>query len=254
MTGRQAMPLRGRTALVTGASRGIGHATAIAMARAGARVAVVARDADALDKLVADLGGPAAAVAIPCDVTSADQVTAMVETAIETLGTVDIVVNNAGGCRFTVPFEKMRPSGWQSTTRLNLDSVMHVCQAVSGHLIERGSGSVINVSSAVATAGRRTMAHYSAAKAAVVAFSNSLALEWAAYGIRVNCISPGWTATDMTADQMDKSEVQEEIATRVPLGRWASPEEIAAPMVFLASDAASYITGQNLIVDGGLTV
>ncbi|MFI8301660.1 SDR family NAD(P)-dependent oxidoreductase [Streptomyces nigra] len=248
------MPLEGRTALITGASRGIGRATAIAMARAGARVAVLARDRDALAKLVIDLGGPQAATPIPCDVTDAGQVGNAVETAIESLGALDVVVNNAGGCRFTTPFETMRPSGWQSTTRLNLDSVMHVCQAVSEHLIERGSGSVINMASAVAITSMKDMTHYVAAKAAVIGFTKSLALEWAAHGIRVNCMSPGWTATDMTSVEMRDPDRRKEIAAQVPLGRWASPQEMAAPAVFLASDAASYITGHNLVVDGGLTL
>ncbi|WP_326782830.1 SDR family NAD(P)-dependent oxidoreductase [Streptomyces sp. NBC_00151] len=248
------MPLEGRTALITGASRGIGRATAIAMRRAGARVAVAARDHEALAKLVIDLGGPEVAVPIPCDVTAADQVSAAVDAAIETLGALDIVVNNAGGCRFTTAFETMRPSGWQSTIRLNVDSVMHVCQAVSGHLIERGSGSVINLASAVTIRSMKDMTHYVAAKAAVIGFTRSLALEWAAHGIRVNCISPGWTATDMTSVEMRNSERRKEIVAQVPLGRWASPEEMAAPAVFLASDAASYITGHNLVVDGGLTL
>jgi NAD(P)-dependent dehydrogenase (short-subunit alcohol dehydrogenase family) len=248
------MPLEGRTALITGASRGIGQATATAMVRAGARVAVLARSSEALAELVIDLGGPEVAFAVPCDVTDADQVGDAVGAAIETLGVLDIVVNNAGGCRFTAPFEAMRPSGWQSTTRLNLDSVMHVSQAVAGHLVERGRGSVINVASTVAIASMRDMTHYVAAKAAVIGFTRSLALEWAAHGIRVNCISPGWTETDMTSVEMRDPEKRNRIASQVPLGRWASPQEMAAPAVFLASDAASYITGQNLIIDGGLTL
>ncbi|MFI8301672.1 SDR family NAD(P)-dependent oxidoreductase [Streptomyces nigra] len=142
--------------------------------------------------------------------------------------------------------QTMRPSGWQSTTRLNLDSVMHVCQTVSEHLIERGSGSVINMASAVAITSMKDMTHYVAAKAAVIGFTKSLALEWAAHGIRVNCMSPGWTATDMTSVEMRDPDRRKEIAAQVPLGRWASPQEMAAPAVFLASDAASYITGHNL--------
>ncbi|HET6501393.1 MAG TPA: SDR family NAD(P)-dependent oxidoreductase [Amycolatopsis sp.] len=245
--------LDGRTALVTGASRGIGRAIAVALSGAGARVALLARHHDDLDKLVAELGGPAKAVAIPCDVTSATQVGIAVNVAITMLGHLDIVVNNAGGCRFMAPFRDTRLSGWDSSIRLNLDSVVNVCHAVADHLIARGRGSVINVSSTVAAAGLPRAAHYAAAKSAVISLTRTLAIEWAGYGIRVNALCPGWIATELSSPQRDNPQAEKELLAQVPMGRWGLADELAAPAVFLASDASSFMTGQSLVIDGGLS-
>jgi NAD(P)-dependent dehydrogenase (short-subunit alcohol dehydrogenase family) len=245
--------LTGRTAIVTGASRGIGRAIALGFASAGADVALVARDesklAEVRDEIEA-LGRRA--VALPCDVTDRDRVRAMTRTAIDELGHVDVVVNNAGGTAFMVPFTSVRFPGWAKVMRLNVDSVVHVCQAVGPHLLERQSGSVVNVASVAGLAGAPFVSPYGASKAAVVSVTRSLAMEWGPAGVRVNALCPGWTATELNRDLWDDDERSRATIHRVPLGRWARAEEMVGPALFLASDASSFVTGHALVVDGGL--
>ncbi|GII61641.1 2-deoxy-D-gluconate 3-dehydrogenase [Sphaerisporangium krabiense] len=249
----QAFDLSGRGALVTGASRGIGRAIALAYAAAGADVALVARSRDALAEVAGEIEalGRRAHV-IPCDLSDRDAAGAAAREAVERLGHVDVVVNNAGGSNFIVPFKDLRLSGWDKLMRLNLDSAMAVCHALAPHLLERGSGSVINVAS-VAAQGAPFMAPYAAAKAGVVALTKSLALEWAGSGVRVNALCPGWTATDLNRVLWEDENAGKATIAGVPMGRWGAPEEMAGPAVFLAADASSYMTGQVLFVDGGLT-
>jgi NAD(P)-dependent dehydrogenase (short-subunit alcohol dehydrogenase family) len=228
--------LTGKTALVTGSSRGIGRAIAMGLAEAGAEVALNGRDAETLDEVRREIeaaGGRA--VVIPADVTDRDAVIAMVGATIETLGALDIVVNNAGGTAFMVPFGNLRFDGWTKVMRLNTESVVHVCQAVAPHLLERGAGSVIN------------------SKAAVLSLTRSLAMEWASAGVRVNALCPGWTATDLNRNLWENEQISAGMMATVPMGRWGRAEEMAGATVFLASDAASYVTGQAIGVDGGLT-
>jgi NAD(P)-dependent dehydrogenase (short-subunit alcohol dehydrogenase family) len=247
--------LNGKTALVTGASRGIGRAIALSYAAAGADVAVLARNAELLEEVargVESLGRKA--VVLVADVTDADAVATAVAEAILGLGHIDVVVNNAGGNSFTSPFVGMRHSGWQKVMTLNLDSTVHVCQAVGAHMIERGSGSVINVSSVAGLGGTPFMSHYGAAKAAVLSLTRSISIEWAHAGVRVNALVPGWVATDLTDFARTNEEVGRALISRVPMQRWATVEEMTGPAVFLASDASSFMTGQMLVVDGGLSV
>jgi 2-deoxy-D-gluconate 3-dehydrogenase len=178
----------------------------------------------------------------------------MVDGAISALGHLDVVVNNAGGNSFSAPFLDARPSGWDKIMKLNLDSVVEVCRAVGPHLLERKSGSVINVASVAGLAGMPTMGHYGTAKAAVIALTKTLATEWAWAGVRVNSLVPGWVATDLTEFARADEGIEKALISRVPMQRWATVEEIAGPAVFLAADASSFVTGQTLVVDGGLTV
>jgi len=247
--------LSGKSALVTGASRGIGQAIALAFAHAGADVALVARDEDALRGVAADIEALGRrAVVLPCDVTDGEAVERSVAAAVDGLGRLDVVVNNAGGNSFSVPFAQMRPSGWEKTLRLNLDSVVHVTQAAAPHLLNRPGSSVINMASIAGISSVPLMAHYGAAKAAVISLTRTLAVEWAWAGVRVNALLPGWIETDLTDFLRDNAEAEKGTLSRVPMHRWGKPEEIALPAVFLASDAASFITGQVLVVDGGLSV
>jgi NAD(P)-dependent dehydrogenase (short-subunit alcohol dehydrogenase family) len=247
--------LTGKTAFVTGASRGIGRVMAAAFAGAGADVALVARSEDGLKETARQITHQGReAVIIPADVTQEEAVNAAVDEAINRLGHLDIVVNNAGGNNFTVPVLDMRPSGWDKIMRLNVDSTLYVCRAAGRHLTEQGSGSVINVASVAGLGGAPGMAHYGAAKAAVVSLTKSLAAEWAALGVRVNALCPGWTATDLNRFLWDSEDGGQAIIASVPMGRWGRVEEMAGPAVFLASEASSFMTGQVLVVDGGQTI
>jgi NAD(P)-dependent dehydrogenase (short-subunit alcohol dehydrogenase family) len=247
--------LANRHALVTGASRGIGRAIAEAYAAAGADVALLARDGALLEEASKAVEGHGRrAVVLVADVTDADAVRLAVETAIEQLGHLDVVVNNAGGNSFSAPFVDVRTAGWHKTVALNLDSTVSVCQAVGPHLLERRRGSVINVASVAGLTAVPAMSHYGAAKAAVLSLTRTLAVEWAPAGVRVNALVPGWVATDLTEFARRDAAVGQRLLSRVPMGRWATVDEMTGPAVFLASDAASFMTGQTLVVDGGLTV
>ena len=247
-----AFDLTGKKAFVTGASRGIGRVIAVALAAAGADVALAARSQDGLAETarqVTELGRKA--FVFPLDVTRQDDVTATVQEAIRLLGQLDIVVNNAGGMNFMVPFLDMRVSGWEKIMRLNLDSTIYVCQAVGAHLRERGRGSVINVASVAGMSATPGLMPYGASKAAVISVTKTLAVEWAPSGIRVNALCPGWTATDLNELLRSAPDGGQSVIASVPMGRWGRPEEMAGPAVFLASDASSFMTGQVLVVDGG---
>jgi NAD(P)-dependent dehydrogenase (short-subunit alcohol dehydrogenase family) len=247
--------LTGRSAFVTGASRGIGRVIAVALAEAGADVALVARSEDGLAgtaEAIEALGRKA--FVIPADVTSAEAVEKAVATAIDELGQVDVVVNNAGGSNFMVSFRDLRLAGWDKLMRLNLDSAVYVCHAFAGHLLERGHGSVINVASVAGVGASPLLSPYGAAKAGLISLTKSLAVEWARDGVRVNALCPGWTATDLNRNLWGDEQAGPATVATVPMGRWAAPEEMAGPAVFLASDASSYMTGQVLIVDGGQAI
>jgi NAD(P)-dependent dehydrogenase (short-subunit alcohol dehydrogenase family) len=257
--------LEGRTALVTGGSRGIGRVVALAYADAGADVAVASLDDAETAAVGAEIearGGRSLAVA--CDVTNRDAVRAMVDSVVEHWGQLDIVVNNAGGTSPSTPLTELSFSQWQEIIDLNLSSVVHMCQAVAPHLRRREpvtdpadftptSTSVINVASIAALGAAPGLAPYSVSKAAVVSLTQTLAMEWAPFRIRVNALCPGWLATDLTRRVRDNPAASSAIAAKIPLGRWGHPEEMAGPALFLASDASSFMTGQTLVVDGGYT-
>jgi NAD(P)-dependent dehydrogenase (short-subunit alcohol dehydrogenase family) len=247
--------LTGKNAFVTGASRGIGRSIAVALAGAGADVALVARSEQGLTETAADiiaLGRKA--LVIPADVTSQEAVDAAVARAIEQLGYVDVVVNNAGGSNFMAAFLDLRLSGWDKLMRLNLDSAVYVCHAIGGHLVERGAGSVINVASVAGVTASPLLSPYGAAKAGLVSLTKSLAVEWGATGVRVNALCPGWTATDLNRQLWEDPVAGPATVATVPMHRWGRPDEMAGPAVFLASPASSYMTGQIVVVDGGQTI
>lgn len=247
--------LAGRRALVTGASRGIGRAIAEVLAAAGADVAIAARSAEGL----AEVGGlvratGARCVEIPVDVTADGAAGAMVAATVEGLGGLDILVNNAGGNSFMVPLQDMRPSGWQKTMALNLDSIVELTQAAIPPILAGGHGSIINVASVAGTNGSPFMSHYGAAKAALISLTRSVAIELATQGVRVNALVPGWIQTDLTGFLRVDEGMESVLLDRVPMKRWGTADEIAQGALFLASDASSFMTGQSLVLDGGLTV
>jgi NAD(P)-dependent dehydrogenase (short-subunit alcohol dehydrogenase family) len=177
----------------------------------------------------------------------------MVDGAIGGLGHLDVVVNNAGGTAFMVPFTQLRFAGWEKVMRLNVESVVHVLQAVAPHLLDRGRGSVVNVASVAGLGATPALTPYGASKAALISLTRSLAVEWASAGVRVNALCPGWTATELNRNLWEDERASAGLTATIPMGRWGRAEEMAGPAVFLASDASSFMTGQVLVVDGGQT-
>jgi 3-oxoacyl-[acyl-carrier protein] reductase len=242
--------LKDKVAIVTGASQGIGRNTALALARAGAKVAVAARNEEKLATLVTEIeatGG--AALAVKMDVADADQVKAGFKQVIEKFGRLDILVNNAAITRDGLSM-RMKPDDWEAVLKTNLTGA-HLCiqQALSSMMRAR-AGRIINISSVVAQSGNAGQANYVAAKAGLIGLTKAVAIEIASRNITVNAVAPGFIETPMTDVLPDK--VKEELKTRIPLGRMGSAREVAAAIVFLASDEAGYITGHVLNVNGGM--
>lgn len=250
--GLEIFSLEGKRALVTGASRGIGEAVASAFAEAGADVAVAARSTEALETLAGKIIATGRrAVPITCDVTKPEEVEACVERTIADLGAIDVLVNNAGGSRFMAPFLQTRAEGWYKGIDLNLHSVYEFCRVAGAHMVERGSGSVINVASTGGLHASPTLAFYGAAKAAVVHLSKTLAVEWGGWGVRVNAVCPGWVKTDLNRNLWGNPETERATVERVPLQRWGETRDIAWTAVWLASEAGAYVNGAAIVVDGG---
>jgi NAD(P)-dependent dehydrogenase (short-subunit alcohol dehydrogenase family) len=246
--------LTGRTALVTGASRGIGRAIALGLARAGADVAVSARDEGLLEQVRAEVEALGRkAFVLPADVTDAEACVRLAEDAVAALGRLDVLVNNAGGSSYMGAFTDLRFKGWEKTMRLNVDSIVHLSQAVGRHMLERGSGSIINVASVAGLTATPLLAAYGASKAAVISLTKTLAIEWGPQNVRVNALCPGWTRTDLNKDLWSDEGLAAQMVSTTGLKRWAVAEEMVGPTLFLASDASSYVTGQALVVDGGQT-
>jgi len=247
-----AAALAGKVAIVTGASRGIGRATAVALAAVGAQVVVnYARSSTAADAVVSQItaaGG--SAIALQADVSQADQVDALVKATMDKWGQVDVLVNNAGITRDTLLL-RMKPEDWQAVIDLNLTGVFLCTRAVSKIMLKQRSGRIINIASVAGLMGNPGQANYSAAKAGVIGFTKTIAKEMAARGVTVNAVAPGFIKTDMTENLPNT----EEILKYIPLGRYGEAEEIAGAIRFLAADpAAAYITGQVLTVDGGMVM
>jgi NAD(P)-dependent dehydrogenase (short-subunit alcohol dehydrogenase family) len=243
--------LEGRVALVTGAGGGIGEATARRFAREGATVVVNDVDLELAWPLVTELqkaGVPALPIA--ADVTARTDVEAMVNRVVREFGRLDVLVNNAGVNRDAMS-HKMSEEQWDQVLAVNLKGTFLCAQAVLARMRERGWGRVISTSS-VASLGNIGQANYAASKAGVIGLTRTLALEYAKYGITVNCVAPGPVMTRMLAGVPEA--IRERIVAKVPVGRIARPEEIAAVHAFLASEDAAFITGQVLFVDGGLSV
>ena len=243
--------LAGQVAIVTGASRGIGRAIALALAAEGAKVAVnYASSSGAADAVVAEIAGTGGeAIALQADVSKADQVDALFAAVMEKWGRVDVLVNNAGITRDTLLL-RMKPEDWQAVIDLNLTGVFLCTRAASKIMLKQKSGRIVNISSVVGLIGNPGQANYSAAKAGVIGFTKSVAKELAPRGITVNAIAPGFIATDMTHGLDSDS-----ILKMIPLGRYGQAEEVAGATRFLAADpAAAYITGQVLNVDGGMVM
>ncbi len=247
------MLLEGKCALVTGASRGIGKAIAIALAKEGAKVAInyagSTEKAEAVKKEIEAAGGTA--ILAQTDVADAELVQAMVKSVYETFGKIDILVNNAGITRDGL-LMRMKPEDFDAVISTNLKGVFNVTKSASRFMMKKRYGRIINMASVVGLIGNAGQTNYAAAKAGVIGFTKSCAKELASRGITVNAVAPGCIDTDMTAVLSD--EIKAEMLKNIPLARMGTPEDVAKAVLFLASDESAYITGQVLNVDGGMVM
>lgn len=244
--------LKGKKTLITGGSRGIGRATALLFARAGSDVAIsyLSREKDA-ESVRAEIGRIGRECFVyKANISVKNDVDEMVEGLIQKWGKIDILVNNAGiwtygemGC--------MTEEVWTETMKINLDGVFYACNAVIPSMKKKKMGWIINVSSTAAVRGEAFHSHYAASKGAVVSLTKSLAAELAAYNIRVNCVAPGWVDTDMCSEVFSDPDFRRKVQESIPLERIPAPEDIAGPILFLASNLARHITGEVLNVNGG---
>ena len=245
--------LDGKTALVTGAARGLGRACALAMAHAGADLALGLRDAGSAGDLVTEIEALGRkAIRLQMDVSKMEEITAAVDQAIETLGKIDILVNNVGIAPPN-PAEKVTEEDYDMTFDLNVKASFFAAQAVAKHMIERGGGRIINMSSQAGFIALQDESVYCMTKAAINHMTINLASEWARYNINVNAVAPTFIETPGTEPWLNDPEFKRSVVDRIPLGRVGKPVEVAGPVVFLASEAASLITGETLLIDGGWT-
>jgi NAD(P)-dependent dehydrogenase (short-subunit alcohol dehydrogenase family) len=246
--------LKGKCGLVTGSGSGIGRGMAFGLAQAGAKVALAGRNMEKLKKTGEAIGaGGGQALPFQVDMSEPDSIARLVESVVEALGRIDFLFNNAGQIH-RAPFESFPFDVWESMIKVNLTGPFLLSQAVAKHMIaNRIQGSIVNTSSLIAVFGGVTVPAYAATKGGLTQLTRSMCNDLAKYGIRVNAIGPGWVKTEMTAAVQQNPERFEGISARIPLGRWADPEDLAGLAVFLASDASAYITGQVIFIDGGYT-
>ena len=246
--------LKNKVAIVTGARRGMGKSHVVKLAKAGAKVVVTDISKEDCQKVVEEIekkGGEA--LAIKCDVTKKEEVDNLVKNTVKRFGKVDILVNNAGICQLK-PFLELTEEDWNRTLDINLKGYFLCTQAAAKEMVKQKSGVIINIASIVSGQvgiGMGTLAHYCASKGGIIALTESLAVELAPYGIRVNAIAPGMIETPMISFIKENPEQEKEMLRRVPIGRIGRPEEVSDLVLFLASDRSSYITGSEIIIDGG---
>ena len=242
--------LDGRTAIVTGASSGLGARFAQVLAGAGASVVVAARRADRIDAVAKELGG----VAVPCDVVDGDDRERLVATTLERFGRIDVLVNNAG-VGTPQAAESETPERFADVVDVNLTAAFAMSQLVGRIMLDEGRGSIVNVVSILGliSAGQIPFPSYSASKGGLIALTRELAGQWSRRGVRVNALAPGWFETEMTADMFADERSMAWVRRKAPMGRPGQPHELDGALLFLASDASSYVTGQVLAVDGGWT-
>lgn len=242
--------LTGRRALVTGASRGIGARAAQALDAVGARVALVARSESQLRDVAATLQNEP--LLIPADLAERDAIERIADEVDAAWGGIDILVNNAGLSR-PAPALKLAAADWDDVVDLNLRSVFTLTQALAAGMLERGSGRIVNISSVLGLLGEAGAAPYSASKAGLNGLTRSLAVEWAAHGVTVNALCPGWVDTEMVADLRKDPRFDKRVLKRVAARRWGVPGDMDGALLLLASPASAYLTGQTIVVDGGLS-
>jgi 2-deoxy-D-gluconate 3-dehydrogenase len=246
------LSLSGQSAIVTGGSKGIGKAIALAFADAGAAVSLAARGPEALDETVREIeerGGRV--IGVPTDVADREQVEGLVRRTVDAFGTVDILVNNAGAAPFMSTLDQTHPLGFEKYFRLNFFSALYCTKAVAPTLLAKRSGCVLNMASVAGLTATPGLSYYGTAKAALINLTKTTAMEWAGFGVRANAITPGWIETPMNEVARRNPDFAKATLASIPLGRWGRPEDVAAAALFLCSPAASWITGTVLLVDGG---
>jgi gluconate 5-dehydrogenase len=245
--------LKGRTALITGSSKGIGYALATGLGEAGARIVLNGRDAERLNAARDTLSERGLDVSTaPFDVTDGDAVDAGVAQIEADVGPIDILINNAG-MQHRTPLHEFPRDAWQTLMRTNLDSAFFVGQAVARPMIERGKGKIINICSVQSELGRPGIAPYAASKGALKMLTKGMCIDWAQYGLQVNAIGPGYFKTELNQALVDDATFSGWLENRTPQRRWGDVEELVGAAVFLASDASSFVNGHVLYVDGGIT-
>jgi 2-deoxy-D-gluconate 3-dehydrogenase len=242
--------LSGKNALVTGSQKGLGAAIAIALAQAGANVAVHGRSADPQKTAEAVRSSGVKAISLRGDVAEPKVCEEMVEKTLRDLGSIDIMVNNAGIIR-RAPAAEYSSKDWYDVIEINLNSMFRLCQAAGRHMLQQSSGKIINMASVLSFQGGVSVPAYAAAKGGVAQLTKALANEWACKGINVNAIAPGYMVTDNTAALRADESRNRQIMERIPAGRWGNADDLAGAAVFLASSASNYIHGHILVVDGG---
>ncbi len=243
--------LTGKTAFVTGASRGIGRSVAVCLAEAGANVALIGRDTAALEETLAGVKAHGRrALALKTDVTSADSIQAAVDAAIKEFGRIDTLVCNAGVQKLK-PFLDMKPEDWRGLISTNLEGAIMTMQAVGKGMVDQKSGSIITMSSIYSFVGAPWNSIYCMTKGGLAQLSKALAVEWARHNVRVNAICPGWIETDLTKPYMTDQKTVDAGLKQIPLRRFGKPEDIGPMAVYLASDEASFVTGEAFVIDGG---
>ena len=244
--------LKGKCGLVTGAGSGIGKAMARGLGEAGAKVAVAGRNMERLERFSEEMKAQGVTVLpVKLDLMSLDNIGAAVDQVLEAFGRIDFLFNNAGNIH-RAPTENFPLEAWNETLQVNLTGPFVLSQAVAKTMITAGiKGKIVNTSSLIAVFGGKTVPAYAASKGGLTQLTKTMCNDWAQYGIRVNAIGPGWVKTELTEALRENSSRYDEITARIPLGRWADPEDLAGLAVFLASEASNYITGQVIFIDGG---
>ncbi len=246
--------LNGKRGIVTGGGNGIGKGIARGLSEAGADVLIAGRTVEKLEATAAELNetGLGKVYFHPVDMAQPDSISELFANALEQLGQIDFLFNNAGTIH-REPTENFPADVWEKTLAINLSGPFYLSQKVARHMIERGKGgTIVNTSSLIAVFGGKTVPAYAASKGGLTQVTKTMCNDWARYGIRANAIGPGWVRTELTQPLFDDKEGRyKEITARIPMDRWAEPEDFAGPAVFLASEASSYINGQVLFVDGG---